>query len=160
MSSADARLYSPNRDIAHNFASVLTEVMERHSKGRWPALQAMLSSQGVTEAEMDQALDSYARFIILGKDKPEASMIDLLTETGYLQCPPAAQIAVMALLGTVYSGIQFVGVREATVAGEGPLLSVSQLVEQSRLFQQAAGLRTQSRWEQFQAALARFLFGK
>lgn len=37
----------------------------------------------------------------------------------------------MSMLGTCYTGIQFAGMREATMGGEGPLLTVKELQQQA-----------------------------
>lgn len=140
LSEGDRRLYSVNRDIAHNFKAVISLVMKRFDSDAWPELTAMLAREKVSMAEVDRALSSYCSYVASGATDPKLPMVEALRDSKFLDCHPAAQVAVMAMLGTAYAGIQFAGAREATVGGEGPLMSLSDLLQHARKFQRYAGM--------------------
>jgi hypothetical protein len=131
MSSSDNRLYNPSRDVAHNFKAVMELVVDRLDHDRWPALTELLNREGVTTEELDTACNCYCNFLLAGAEDGRLSMTEVLDNSGFLQCKPAAQVAIMSMLGTCYTGIQFVGMREATLGGEGPLLTVKELQQQA-----------------------------
>jgi len=69
-----------------------------------------------------------------------------------MSCKPAAQIAVMAMLGTCYAGIQYAGIREASVGGEGPMYTVAELIVHAEKFRAQVGQsRWRRRWERLKA---------
>lgn len=133
MSQGDARLYSVDRDVAHNFSAVMTTVMNRLSAEDWPELNEVLRREKVTLDDLDQACNCFVLYMVASVDKSlkDLSMIDHIRNSGFLECKPAAQVAVMAMFGISYAGIQFLGLREATVPGEEPLMNVAELVKQS-----------------------------
>lgn len=131
MSASDNRLYNPSRDVAHNFKSVMEMVLDRLDHDRWPDLTEVLKREGVTLEDLDAACNCYCNFILAGAENGALLMSDVLDDSGFLDCKPAAQVAVMAMLGTCYTGIQFAGMRETTMGGEGPLLTVKELQQQA-----------------------------
>ena len=122
----DPRLYDANRDIAHNAAAVVKTVIQRFDEGHWPELKALCTLHGVGPAELGQAVQAYADFIGNVSDLNE-TCAESLTKSGWRACPPAAQIAVMAMLGTVIAGIQWKGIRDCTF-GFGPPAGIPELV--------------------------------
>jgi hypothetical protein len=75
-------------------------------------------------------------------------MHDSIEASGFFACKPAAQVAVLAMIGTAYAGIQFAGVRDASISVggkvDGPLASLEQLLEYADRFRRYAGM---SRWQ-------------
>jgi hypothetical protein len=151
MSPNDRRLYNPARDVAHNFKEVLMLVADRLEDAQWPELQALLDSQGVSLDDLGEACGAYCQFVAFATTDSETSMLESLEHSGFLKAKPAAQVAVMAMLGTCYSGIQYTGIREATVGGEGPALSVKDLLVSAHLLKTYMGLprwrRKLIRWQ-------------
>lgn len=129
MSENDRRLYSPNRDVAHNFKDVMELVASRLEDGKWPELAELLQREGVTMDDLGEACASYCQYIASANTEPTKSMVDSLKDSGFFKTKPAAQVAVLAMIGVCYAGIQYAGVREATVNGEGPLKSVPELMQ-------------------------------
>jgi hypothetical protein len=127
MSEGDRRLYNPGRDVAHNFQEVMNLVAGRLEDEKWPELKEILDREEVDMDEVGEACGAYCRYITSAADeaKRELSMIDSMRASGFLDCKPAAQVAVLAMIGTCYAGIQFGGIREATIGGEGPLESIA-----------------------------------
>lgn len=129
MSQGDSRLYNPSRDIAHNFKEVIELVAARLEDKKWPELASLLSREDVSLDDLGEACACYCNYIASSVDKPNLPMQACMQESGFFECKPAAQVAVMAMLGTCYSGIQHAGIRDATVNKEGPMASVSDLIE-------------------------------
>lgn len=129
MSEGDRRLYNPSRDVAHNFKDVLQLVAARLEDSKWPELAVLLERENVSMDDLGEACACYCNYVAAGFNDPKKSMQDGLVSSGFFECKPAAQVAVMAMIGVCYAGIQHVGIREATVGGEGPLMSVEDLLD-------------------------------
>ena len=143
LSQSDARLYSANRDVAHCFAPVVKEVAARLEDNRWPAVGQYLTDLGVSDAALGEACVAFVYFVRSAVDYPKESMADALARCGWYKLPEAAQVAYMAYLGTVVSGIFFHGVREVTINGEGPCSTMGDLVAAG---ERAHRLLTIPRW--------------
>ena len=120
MSQGDQRLYNPSRDVAHTFADIIKEVARRIDLKMWPEMQEFLAKQGLRDAEVGAALQIFTRFVA-DTNVPREPMWDALERHGWYEVEPAAQIVIMAYLGQLYTGMAWVGIREATLGGEGPL---------------------------------------
>jgi len=129
MSEGDKRLYNPSRDVAHNFKEVLSLVASRLEDEKWPELAELLHRENVSMDDLGEACACYCRYVAYGAEDPKKPMQESLIDCGFFKCKPAAQIAVMAMIGVCYAGIQHVGIREATIGNEGPLLSVKELTQ-------------------------------
>ena len=60
--------------------------------------------------------------------------------SGFFDCKPAAQVAILAMIGTCYAGIQFGGIREATIGGKGPMETVGDVIKHAEQFQAYVGI--------------------
>lgn len=127
MSQSDPRLYNPNRDVAHNFEYVVNEVATAIEEGRWKFLSVLAVNHGVTQDDLGLCMAALCKFVVIQADHPGESMPACLARSGYLDLPEAAQAVVMAYLGTVTLGMHWVGVREATLGGNGPALTYKRL---------------------------------
>lgn len=139
----DHRLYSVNRDVAHNFAYVVQELATRLTDDRWKEIGNYLRESGVTEAELGTACKAFIEFVASAASSPKESMEQALTRVGWFKLPAAAQVAYMAYLGTILSGIYFHGAREATTQGKGPCAEIPELISSGVLCEQ---LMTMSKW--------------
>jgi len=142
MSEGDTRLYNPSRDVAHNFKQVLELVAARLEDEKWPELAELLAREGVSMDDVGEACGAYCTYVASAAD-PESAQKPMqvsLLESGFFECHPAAQVAVLAMIGTCYAGIQHAGIREATVGGEGPLNSVSDLLKHAENLKRFVGL--------------------
>ncbi len=146
MSPDDKRLYNPSRDVAHNFQAVMTLVSERLEDATWPELDQVLRREGITLDDLGEACGAYCSYVGIGATDPKLSMFESLAKSGFLKCKPAAQVAIMAMLGTCYAGIQHVGMREASIQGEGPLKSVGELLKYAEEFRKYTGMSRWRRW--------------
>lgn len=132
VSAQDPRLYNPSRDVAHNFGAAVNLVASRLESGVWSELSEVLQKLDISDDDLSDAMAAYCAYIGTAKDEdPQATMLQCIEKSGFLRCKPGAQVAVMAMIGMVYSGYQFNGVREATINREGPLMTVADLVKQS-----------------------------
>ncbi len=129
MSEGDPRLYSPSRDVAHNFQSVMEIVAARLEDGAWPELDAHLKENDISMDDLGEACAAFCSFVANSVNTPEASMQEAMEAAGWFKCKTLAQTALMAVLGTVYAGIHFHGVREATLGVNGPAATVHELAE-------------------------------
>ena len=138
MNQSDPRLYSPNRDVAHNFRFVVTEVARRLEEGTWPELDALLvtalnpTSLQCNQVQLGQAAKAVITFVATAVQDPKEDMYAALIRSGWFAVPLAAQVAYMACLGQVMAGVYFHGARESTLGGEGPCSSVGDLVAAGR----------------------------
>ncbi len=96
------------------------EVAKRCEQGTWPELTKLLQDKGVTDVELGKACQALCRFIATQADDPKERMAAGLSRCGFLDLDPHARIAVMAYLGTYMLGLNWTGVREATLGGIGP----------------------------------------
>ncbi len=143
MSKEDPRLYNVNRDLAHNFQRVAEMVAGRLEDELWPDLAAILKREGINQYDLGAACESFCIFVGSSFERPEEDMTQALERCGWMQLKPGAQVAVMACLGTVVLGMHFAGVREATLGGEGPAMSLKALHDYGK---QSSALITESRW--------------
>lgn len=128
MSQADQRLYSPTRDVAHNFDHVIMAVAKRLENGTLSYLATLCKEKGANDERVAEALQAVCRFVVANMAVKPESMKDGLTRSGFFEAHNMAQIAVLAHLGAVTLGIHWAGVREATIGGRGPLDTYADLV--------------------------------
>lgn len=128
----DHRLYNVNRDVAHNFGDVMREVAGRLEDERWPVLVDVCKTHGVTQDDLGRACEAYCLFVAAATEDKREGMTACLTRSGWYAVPEVAQVALMAIMGTVISGYYWVGVREATIGGQGPCASCQDLREAGR----------------------------
>lgn len=148
MTADDRRLYNPARDVAHNFQEVMNLVASRLEDFAWPELNAVLEREGITLDDLGEACGTYCRYLASAAQEPNVSMAESLARSGFMGCKPAAQVAVMAMLGTCYAGIQHAGIREASVGGEGPLYTLADLIVHAEKFRAQLGQSWwRRRWE-------------
>lgn len=143
MSSSDNRLYNPSRDVAHNFLEVLHLVAARLEDGTWPELDKLLWRENVSIDDLGESCACFCKYIASSKEHPNRSMHDSLMECKFFETKPAAQVAVLASIGVCYAGIMHAGIREATVASEGPLMTVSEFMKYAEEFRKYARM---SKW--------------
>jgi hypothetical protein len=126
--------YSPDRDLAHNFPALFMEMVRKYRNRSWPELEDVISACGLSDREIDEAISCYADYIggAVSKDGKPLTMLESLTDSGFLARSPAAQVCVFAMVGLVMSSAQFTAARDATIGGEGPLLDMQKFVEESK----------------------------
>ena len=140
MSASDNRLYNPNRDVAHNFSEVLHLVASRLEDETWVELKEVLARENVSMDDLGDACGCFCNYVASGKNHPNRSMFESLKSEKFFDCKPAAQIAVLASIGVCYAGIMHAGIREATIASEGPLMSVTDFLRYAERFKKYAGM--------------------
>lgn len=146
MSSEDRRLYNPSRDVAHNFQQVMELVANRLEDQSWPELEGLLQREKVSMDDLGEACGAYCNYLANAVNSPTTTMLDSLTQSQFFKCKPGAQVAVLAMIGTCYAGIQYAGVREATVSSEGPMQTVGDLMKHAERFRAYAGMSKWKRW--------------
>ena len=126
--NADVKLYNPNRDIAHNFPSIIKIVAARLEHGVWEAVEKIIEHYDVSDEELSLALDSYIRFIASVTENPDETMEQAAKRSGFLDTSEVAQVCLLAYLGTVVGGYFWQGAREVTMGGRGPASSLQELI--------------------------------
>ena len=144
LSETDPRLYNINRDLAHNMKDMLTRVYQRLEKRSWPELEQLLDTLGVPDTEVGKTFDCLCQYMKLQEDNMREEYMVLLDKAGWFKCHPAAQVAILAVLGTVVLGYHYAGVREATLGGVGPAASLQELADAGEKFSK---LMTLPRWK-------------
>lgn len=139
----DHRLYSVNRDVAHNFRFVVEELARRLTDNRWKPVGEYLRLKCSEEEDLGAACKAFIDFVASTATNPKETMEEALTRVGWFKVPEAAQVAYMAYLGTILAGIYFHGAREATLQGKGPCSEISELVAAGALCHK---LMTVPRW--------------
>ncbi len=134
MSQGDARLYNPDRDVAHNFDFVIQEVAKAVEEGRWEPLTKLARNHSVPDEELGRTCQALIKFIGVQADNPRESMACCLARCGFLDLHPTARVVVMAYLGQITLGMHWAGVREATLGGVGPALTYKKLRWEGRRF--------------------------
>ena len=134
MSEGDPRLYNPSRDCAHNFQAVVELVAARLEDGAWPELDSHLKENDVSMDDLGEACAAFCNFVASAAENPDEKMEEAMRRVGWFDCKPLAQAAFLAVLGTVYAGIYFTGVREATFGGVGPASTVHEVAKAGAKF--------------------------
>ena len=140
----DHRLYNINRDVAHNFGDVMREVADRLEDGRWPVLAEIMEHYKISQEDLGRACEAFCIFVTSAADDRKERMGACLARSGWYDVPEHAQVALMAILGTVMSGYFWSGAREATLGGVGPCLTYTDLRERGK---QCAALMQIPRWK-------------
>lgn len=160
LSESDRRLYNPSRDIAHNFLQAAEAVAGRLEDHVWPELDALLEREGVTMDDLGEACDCYLKYLIQSKAEPTRSMKQSLQDSGWFACKDLAQIALLAHYGAYYAGVAFAGLREATLASEGPLMTVEDLTKSTEQLYQFLGTPHWKRWLMRQQSKLKRIFAR
>lgn len=142
----DPRLYSVNRDLGHNFKEVMGHVLDRLKNRKWPELEEFLVELKVPDEEVGKAFDALCLFIGRAQEDMRVPFQESLERSGWYQTHPGAQVAVMAILGTVILGYHWTGVREATLGGEGPAMSLQALAAEGGQLARYLAMPRWKRW--------------
>jgi hypothetical protein len=136
-------LYNPHRDVAHNFKEVAELVAGRLEDHSWHELSEVLIREGVSMDQLGEAMGCFCTYLASAADpdKSDWSMCKSIQESGFFDCDDAAQVAVMACFGQAFAGIQFAGIREVSLDGEGPMLQIKELGRFAEEFRQIAADR-------------------
>lgn len=131
MTANDPRYYNPNRDVAHNFVDIMSRVSARLEDNQWPELGEILEREAVTIDDLGEACAAYCTFMgtAPAEGDNQVTMAESLRNAGFFACKPGAQVAIMAMLGTVYAGVAYQGIREATIGDSGPLKDIHALLD-------------------------------
>ncbi len=129
---ADGSLVSPDRDIRLMYQDAVIAVKAHFEATQWPELVAFAEDAGAEWGDLEEALDCYIQFLNFSTRDSEETMHDCLVKSGFLAVKPAAQIALMAMLGRVVTGQFFHAIRSTTALGE-TMAGLPQIVRQGLL---------------------------
>ncbi len=130
MSSSDSRLYSPDRDLAHIFKSIMAMLAERLEEQTLPEIETLLEGK-ITMDDRGDAMHAMLVFMRDGiiNDNPKSEMADELQACGWFNVKPEARAALLAYLGTIFLGASFQAIREATINNVGPLMNAKDVAK-------------------------------
>ena len=145
MSSSDNRLYHPDRDVAHNFKSVMHKVLRLLAARDWADLEKLLTDAKVPDEEVALAFDVLSKLVFRAyesieraREHPDVAQQHwdyyyetALQELGWFELHPMAQVAVLATLGRVTLGLHWHGVRQAQLGSDGPATSLRRLARRA-----------------------------
>lgn len=140
----DGSTISPDRDIRLMYQAAIQYVKAFFEQQAWPDLMAWLESTGVEWGDIEEALNGYILFLNGATRDPTKNMHQVLQESGFLNTHPAAQIAIMAMLGRVVTGQFFDSVRSSTPLGE--TMSGLQEIMRQGLLELRTGLPKRKSW--------------
>lgn len=131
MSANDQRLYNPNRDVAHNFSGVVERLIDNYDNRGWAELRDFTDANGITDEDIANTLNSFVTAILYSKDKDKKnlSVHAALKDSGFFEQKLLAQVTIMSLLGQIYTGMHYVGIREASLGSEGPMYELDSLLD-------------------------------
>lgn len=112
--------YAPQRDLRYIYPGILQAVCDRFNGGGWPALSNYAESRGCTGEDLIQAHLAFVSFVNNSCDNPEENMEQVLHSADWFNTPVEAQVAYMAMLGTVLAGQLFYALRDTTKLGDKP----------------------------------------
>lgn len=112
--------YNPNRDLAYCYPQMVEEIAKRFNDHRWGYLESMAEQYGASFDSLCDAMDAYIAFLNAAHREPEKAMQQVMADSGWLSQPKAAQVAIMAMLGTVCTGQLFYAIREESTPEAGP----------------------------------------
>ena len=144
LTQQDGRLYNIYRDLAHNAQDILRIAFQRLQYQQWPVLEEVLGREKVTDAQLSAAVEAMCRFVAGTQENLQVSYEDGLQSSGWFDCQPAAQVAVMAAIGTVLMGYHYAAIRDATCGEEQPALTLRSL---AAVGDEVSRYLTASRWQ-------------
>lgn len=168
MTDDGTRLYSVNRDVAHNFGFIAEKVAERLEDGQWTFLTEFCKQYEISQDDLGEACRTFCLFLASATEHRGEKMVECMRRVGYYDVKEPAQVAYMATLGAVLTGVFWVGVHEATSGGVGPCMRMQDLVEFGALSAKRMQLprwkrvlhRWLGRWEAVWAALRGKRYGQ
>lgn len=104
--------YNPLRDLAYCYPQAVENVVTKFNEHRWPELEQLVATEGVTFDNLCDAMDAYVTFLNEAHKDPSEQLRDVMARTGWLSQPKGAQIAIMAMLGSVVTGQLFHAIRD------------------------------------------------
>lgn len=116
----DGTRFSPSRDLRYAYQSAIKAVGIHFDSRMWEDLMAYAMGEGLSYDDLVDTMDALLRFLNSSVDNAQESMHEVLQRSGWLDQPPAAQIALMAMLGRVVLGQYFDALRSTTETGERP----------------------------------------
>lgn len=145
-SADDERFYDPNRDLAHCYDQVLMEVAKRLEAGTWSPLSEYLEQHGIDQDQLGEACRAYCDFIVHTTDDQRETLEAVLKRVGWFEIPEPAQVAYVAYIGLVITGMFFKGRRDATLLDEQRISSPVHLRHYGR---RSAKIMTMPRWRRW-----------
>jgi len=112
--------YAPQRDLRYIYPSIVETICKRFNADGWPELSAYAEARGCTGEDLENANLAFITYLNCSCDSPEQTMEDVLKAAGWFDLPVPAQVAYMAMLGTVAAGQIFWALRDTTKLGDEP----------------------------------------
>ena len=138
--------YAPQRDVVYLFPAILQNVADRLEDAPSAPLHLLLKERGVTENDLGAAMGAYCKYMNAAHQDPDQGMWDVLVASGWDDCKPEAQIAVMYYAGVMMTGTFFKGVRDVVPLGGATPTPVAELVAAARQLDAYVALPRWRKW--------------
>lgn len=116
----DGPQYAPERDFAYSHVRLIECCIRSWNLDLWPQLRQFCEDHETTIVELTAAKDAYCSYINKCCEDPQEKVEDVLHRAGWHEVPLLAQLAWLAMLGTVMTGQLFQGLRDVTLQGDRP----------------------------------------
>lgn len=113
--------YAPQRDLRYMYPTAVEAICNRFNNDGWPELTAYAEKRGCTAEELEVANIVFIKFLNISCEQPEEDMKQVLERAGWFKLNVEAQVAYMAMLGTVAAGQLFWALRDTTELGKEPM---------------------------------------
>ncbi len=142
--SGDSRFYSPNRDLAWCFPSLLKAAFNSMGSEDWyrePWWADYLRYHNVNEEELGQVAIAMANAIKNFADPEINSPAEALLKSGFFNVHPAAQLAVCAKIGQICIGAYYTCMRDVLNKDDGPPASLKDIEKGAAAVEEAIRLK-------------------
>jgi hypothetical protein len=112
---------NPSRDIAHFWPDIVNTMKMGLLREAWePWYRDYLEFHHVTEDMLYETLACFMNFLKLSLEPELDTPLKAIEASGFLNCPRAAQLVILAKLGQLGSGAFWSGVRSSNPLGTTP----------------------------------------
>ncbi len=129
---SSGQVYNAGRDLRQCWPAALNLVSKRFEANAWPQLTEICEAGQVGWDQLCDAMEALCDFLAKPTTDPHVTMEEALRESGWFELPVLAQMAVLAMLGTVATGQLYYAIRETTPLG-APAEDMMVLAERVRI---------------------------
>jgi hypothetical protein len=112
--------YWPPGDVLNFWPTLLRVALERlRPEHRPPMVKFLLEHHGISDPVLFEAMNRYIKALKLAHLDPDVNSLDVAcAREGFVLSPPAAQAAILMVIGELTTGIYIAGVKDSTPLGE------------------------------------------
>lgn len=131
--SGEKGFYSLERDLAHNFDSMFSQVSGFLLGGGGPFVSARkyIKANQIAREDLSKALEAYRKFIVASNQYYTEGPDDVAVRVGWAAIPQQIQFLILAVMGYVMTGAYFYCVRSATLGPFDPVDGYGRMMEKT-----------------------------